>query len=208
MGKVIEKHFPANTRMDVLTFLNNKNIDGRLYAFLQSKSMPVKIAEGLYETRVDKFVLGTQKEMCEAIYIKSPKTLRKHLNILIETGYIRDCESYYVLENKEQMFFRIPLDTLRFIQNTIVEDVIKIYIYLGQRYNYAATEGRKYSFSLKEIIEHLGLSVSQKSRKFVKDGLDALMNNGLIEFVSYWDGKGPKLRLVDFSFEYKTNFSK
>ena len=78
---IIEKHFPADTSMEMLTFLNNKNIDGRLYAYLQSKSMPVKISD-YYETRVDKFELGTQGELCEAIQIKSPKTLRKHLNTL------------------------------------------------------------------------------------------------------------------------------
>ena len=53
----IEKHFPADTSMEMLTFLNNKNIDGRLYAYLQSKSMPLKMPDGTYETRVDKFEL-------------------------------------------------------------------------------------------------------------------------------------------------------
>ena len=100
------------------------------------------------------------------------------------------------------------MDTLRFIQNTIQEDVIKIYIYLGQRNKYALMNGYKYSFTIKEIAEHLGLSLnSESSRTFIKDGLDALMNNGLINFVSYRDGKVPKLRLVDYSYEYKTNFS-
>lgn len=204
---VIEKHFPADTSMEMLTFLNNKNIDGRLYAYLQSKSMPVKVSD-YYETRVDKFELGTQGEFCEAIQIKSPKTLRKHLNTLIETGYLRNEKDYYVLIQKEDIFFKMPLDTLRFIQNTIKEDVIKIYIYLGQRYKFAASQGTKYSFSIKEIVEHLGLSLNDKNRNFVKDGLDALMNNELIKFVSYREGKVPKLRLVDFSYEYKTNFKK
>lgn len=203
--KIIEKHFPANITMKELTFLNNKNIDGRLYGYLQSKSMPIKVAN-YYETRVDKFQLGTQADFCEAIQIKSPKTLRKHLKILIDTGYLRDEQGYYVLVEKENIYFKIPLQTLRFIQNTIKEDVIKIYIYLGQRYQYAATENKKYSFSIKEIIEHLGLSVNDKNRSFVKDGLDALMNNGLIKFVNYREGKVPRMRLVDFTYEYKTNF--
>ena len=202
---IIEKHFPANTSMEMLTFLNNKNIDGRLYAYLQSKSKPEKVVWG-YITRVDKFELGTQKDLCEAIQIKSPKTLRKHLNILIETGYLIDGGSYYVLVEKEDIFFKIPLDTIRFIQNTIKEDVIKIYIYLGQRYKFAASQGMKYSFTIKEIVEHLGLGLNDKSRSFVKDGLDALMNNGLISFVSYREGKVPKLRLVEFSYQHKSNF--
>jgi len=113
------------------------------------------------------------------------------------------------LPRKEEIFLKIPLDTLRFIQNTIQEDVIKIYIYLGQRHKYAVMNGYKYSFSIKEIAEHLGLSVtSESSRIFVKDGLDALMNNGLINFVPYYEGRVPKMRLIDFSYEYKTNFIK
>jgi hypothetical protein len=55
---VIEKLFPADTNLDMLTFLNNKNINGRVYGYLQSKSMPVLIEkDGIktYETRVDKF---------------------------------------------------------------------------------------------------------------------------------------------------------
>ena len=191
--------------------MNNKNIDGRLYAYLQSKSMPVLIEESNgkknYETRVDKGELGTQAQLCEKVKIKSPKTFRKYLKILIETGYVEDKGVYYLLPRKEDIFFKIPLDTLRFIQNTIQEDVIKIYIYLGQRYKYAKINGFKYSFTIKEVAKHLGLSESsENSRSFIKDGLDVLMNNGLINFVSYYEGKVPKLRLLDFSYEYKTNF--
>ncbi len=209
---IIEKHFPADTSMEILTFLNNKNIDGRLYAYLQSKSMPIMIEkDGIknYETRVDKFEIGSQSDFCKAVKIKSTKTLRKYLNILINTGYVQDMGQYYLLPKKETIFFKIPLETLRFIQNTIKEDVIKIYIYLGQRYKYASINNFKYSFTLKEIAEHLGLSInSQNSRVFIKDGLDALMNNGLIEFVSYYEGRIPKLRLINFSYDYKTNFVK
>lgn len=32
--KTISKRFPADTGLDYLTFLNDKNIDGELYAYL------------------------------------------------------------------------------------------------------------------------------------------------------------------------------
>jgi hypothetical protein len=35
-----KKRFPANTSLEVDTFLNNKKIDGELYAFLQRYSYP------------------------------------------------------------------------------------------------------------------------------------------------------------------------
>ena len=39
-SKKIVKRFPADTKLNYATFLNNKKIDGELYAFLQSLSMP------------------------------------------------------------------------------------------------------------------------------------------------------------------------
>jgi len=34
MAKGYEKRFPADTTLEKLTFLNNKKIDGELYAYL------------------------------------------------------------------------------------------------------------------------------------------------------------------------------
>lgn len=34
MPDVVKKRFPADTRMEVLTFLNDKKVDGELYALL------------------------------------------------------------------------------------------------------------------------------------------------------------------------------
>lgn len=44
-----------------------------------------------------------------------------------------DC---YVLPNQERMFLMIPLETLGFLLDTLQEHVIKVYVYLGQRYKY------------------------------------------------------------------------
>lgn len=206
MGKSIEKHFPADTSLQISTFLNNKSIDGRLYTYLQSKSFPVKV-EGGYETRVDKFDLGSQKNLCQIINVKSPKTLRKYFDILIKTGYLQDRGPYYVLLQKERMYLPIPLNTVRFLSNVLKEDVIKIYIYLGQRYKYAKANGTTYIFTIKEICKHLGLSLtSQNSRNFVKDGLDALSDCQLISFVCFYEKNLPRMRLTKFSYQHKTNF--
>ena len=37
-----QKRIPADTSLEILTFLNDKNIDGELYAYMQSLSYPVK----------------------------------------------------------------------------------------------------------------------------------------------------------------------
>ena len=38
MDNDIKKRFPADTSLDKMTFLNNKHINGELYAYLQSLS--------------------------------------------------------------------------------------------------------------------------------------------------------------------------
>ena len=122
---IIEKRFPANVGMQQDTFLNNKQIDGRLYVYLQSISKPEKNSVGEYETRVEKKDIPIQFVICEKVQIKSPKTYRLHFKKLLETGYLIDSGSYYILPRKEDVFFNIPLDTIIFFRDTVKEDVIK-----------------------------------------------------------------------------------
>lgn len=78
------KRFPADTTLDTLTFLNDKKINGELYAYLQELST-YELGD-LQEpiTFVNKKDMPKQSLMCETLGIKSPKTLRSHLNYLIE----------------------------------------------------------------------------------------------------------------------------
>ena len=206
----IQKHFPADVAMDKLTFLNDTKADGLLYAYFQSLSMPYCIDEVYkkYETRVDKAMVPSQAKAAAKARIKTAKTYRNHLNYLIDRGYIIDKGEYYVLPDQiEPQFLGIPLDTLKFLIDTLKEDVIKVYIYLGQRYKYAKQEGRLYSFSRKEVLEHLGRSPdSTDSSTFINNVLDCLVNNGLIRIVEFSNGSARYLRLVDFNFTYNKNF--
>lgn len=72
-----------------------------------------------------------QSKMCQMLGIKSPKTLKTHLNYLIEQGYIIEEEDRYILPEMESIYFLIPLLTLRYINDNCKEHIIKIYIYLG-----------------------------------------------------------------------------
>lgn len=51
----LEKRFPSETTLDKLTFLNDKKVDGELYAYLLSKAREVQ-----KETRVYKSSLPNQ----------------------------------------------------------------------------------------------------------------------------------------------------
>lgn len=199
---IIEKRFPANVGMQQDTFLNNKQIDGRLYVYLQSISKPEKNSVGEYETRVEKKDIPIQFVICEKVQIKSPKTYRLHFKKLLETGYLIDSGSYYILPRKEDVFFNIPLDTIIFFRDTVKEDVIKTYIYLGQRNKYGLTQHRQYIFTKKELLQHLGLSNSSANLKKINNILAALVDFGFITFSSKSDGKVERLILTGFSLKY------
>ena len=193
--------------MDELTFLNDKNIDGELYAFLQSVSLPVAQPDGSNLTVVDKKSLPTQNKICEVIGIKSPKTLKVHLNYLIEKGYVEDKDGKYILPNIENIYFLIPLLTLQYLNDNCREHVIKLYIYLGQRYKFALAQGIIYEFNLEELGQHIGIKIKNNSRGYevINNALDLLYNSGLIDYCSYFDGTTQKKKLLKFSLEFNKN---
>lgn len=200
MPKKIEKSFPADTSMIkdekgnlIKTFLNDPKADAELYAYLLSMSRGI---EG--ETRVYKDSLPIQSVIAtEILHYKSRRTVINHLNYLKEQKYIIDQDKYYLLPNKEKMYFKIPQDLLSFFIDTVKEPIIKTYIYLGQRNNYKPNQ---YVFTLKEICEHLGLYY-QKNSEIIKNYLFILEQLELIKIVKFYEGKTPKMRLINFSTE-------
>lgn len=200
---MVSKRFPANTSLEELTFLNDKNIDGELYAYLQSFSVPVQEGE-CYLTVTAKKALPSQSQMCATLGIKSPKTLRNHMNYLIEKEYVHVLENGdYLLPEMENIYFLIPLHTLQYLNDNCREHIIKIYVYLGQRFKFALSQGRHYEFSLEELGDHIGIKVKNNSRGYeiVNNALNLLYNSGLIDYCSFFDGKSQKKKLTSFSFE-------
>jgi hypothetical protein len=63
--------------------------------------------------------------------MKSPKTYKTHLQYLLDRGYIQDAGDKYILPEKEDIYFLIPRKTLRYINDSCKEHIIKIYVYLG-----------------------------------------------------------------------------
>ena len=198
----IKKRFPATLdKPNELNFLNDKCIDGELYAIFQGLSMPEN-----GKTIVQKNVIPKQTELCAKLGIKSPKTLRAHIDYLKQMGYIiEDDEGNYILPEKEDIFLMLPLDTLKYLNNNCRDHVIKIYVYLGQRFKMASSEFRQYEFTLQEIGEHIGIKVKNNSNGYgiVNNALELLYNSGLIDYCSYYDGKMQKKKLTKFSTEYK-----
>lgn len=207
MGEKIDrKRFPANITLKFDTFLNDKKIDGELYALFQglSKYDVIDKEKNVYCAYVSKQNLPNQSQICKIIGMSSPKTYRAHLNYLIEKGYIVDSGDKYVLPETEDIYFLIPLSTLQYLNDNCKDHVIKIYVYLGQRYKYAIKEGHSYEFTLEELGTHTGLKVKNNSRGYeiLNNALELLHNSGLIDYISYFDGQMQKKKLTMFSLEY------
>jgi hypothetical protein len=80
-----KKYFPADPDLNILTFLNDKKINGELYAYLQSISDFISKDNGQNRyTYVLKKKIPTQAKVCSLLGIKSPKTYRNHLKYLID----------------------------------------------------------------------------------------------------------------------------
>lgn len=202
MFKKYEKSFPADTSLSkdaegnlIKTFLNDPKADAELYAYLLSMSKGDKEKK---ETIVYKNTLPSQTFIAtEILHYKSRRTVINHLKYLKEQEYVIDEDEYYILPNKEKMYFKIPQELLAFFLTTVKEPVIKTYIYLGQRNNYKPNQ---YVFTLKEICEHLGLNY-QKNSEIIKNYLFVLEQFKLIKVVKFYEGNVPKMRLINFTTE-------
>ena len=205
-----QKRFPADTTLDVSTFLNDKKINGELYAILQGVSDYLVIDKtlNLYQTYVPKSKMPTQASMCKSLGIKSPKTLRQHLQYLVDQKYIipgdEGSDVAYYLPEMENIYFLIPLDTLKYLNNNCRDHVIKIYIYLGQRYKMALGLGKQYEFTLEELGTHIGIGIKNHVKQYevVNNALELLYNSGLINYISFFNGQTQKKKLTNFSFTY------
>lgn len=186
------KHFPADTSMEYKTFLNDNKIDGELYGYLLSMSYGEENRTVVYKSN-----LPTQEKLAEILKI-SRKTLYTHMKYLKEKGYIIEEKDKYYIPKIENMYFKIPQETIHFLQDTVKEPVIKTFIYLGQRNNYKPGQ---YVFTLKEICEHLGLGY-ERNYKAIKNYLVALSKFELIEYSTFYDNNlTPKMRLLKVSTE-------
>ena len=167
-----------------------------------------------FDTYVLKSNLPSQVEICKSLGIKSPKTYKTHLNYLIQNEYIKEEDDRFVLPEKEDIYFLIPLATLQYINDNCKEHIIKIYVYLGQKYKQTQYNNKKYNrndayeFTLEELGEHIGIKVKNNSRAYdvLNNALTLLYNSGLIDYVSYYNGQQQKKKLIKFSFDVNKKY--
>lgn len=199
---MINKRFPADTSLQKETFLLNKKIDGELYALFQSYSKPNSNGD----TVVKKKDLPTLTELGKILSL-CDDTVGTHRKALIKAGYIIDdkANKQYILPNLEDIYILIPLHTLQYLNDNLREHVIKIYVYLGQRWKY---KGSNYIFTIQEIADHIGIKLDNNQRNYnkINNALYVLRDAGLINWEDTYTIKQektiPQKRLTNFSLNY------
>lgn len=71
-------------------------------------------------------------------------------------------------------------------------------MYLGQRWKYKQND---YIFTIEEIAMHVGINLNNNSRNYemINNALVCLKNNGLIDYVEFYENEKPRKRLTNFS---------
>lgn len=185
MRKAVTYIMPRIQKYEPQLLFDNR-INNELYAFLRERAIQ---AEG-YEFIVYKGFLPSQAEICSAIGIGSPKTLRIHLQQIVESGLIKEVEDAYCLLSEN---FTLPFKTMCYLNDIFQEWGIEIYLYLGQKFIYE----QKNKVPIEELAQKIKLPFKSQDRKYecVENVLTALENAGLI---FYRDGI-----LLNFSFYIK-----
>ena len=187
--------------------LGDKKVDYNLYGHLQALSylkdgkrfvyaVDATPSQLLAMTPVD----GAGKKITSLATIKRVMKFFKDSGLITE-GKVEDLSGKEVkcfwLNEDENYFQFIQLDTLRFLCNTTNSNVIKTYAYLLNKSFYF--EG--YTFTKKELLDAIGYSSKDKGQQLMDDILLGLSKFGLIKFESCYernyDGNPvPKMRLL------------
>ena len=188
--------------------LGDKKVDYNLYGHLQAMSYLKDGKRFVYASEATPSQLldmtpvdGAGKKITSLRTIQRVMKFFKEVGLITE-GKVEDLSGNQVkcfwLNEDENYFQFIQLDTLRFLCNTTNSNVIKTYAYLLNKSFYF--EG--YTFTKKELLDAIGYSSKDKGQQLMDDILLGLSKFGLIKFESCYernyDGNPvPKMRLLE-----------
>lgn len=189
-----------------------KKINDILYGYLQSISYIDKDkVRFVYKSEVN-FSRLEQVFKGEFKRLK----LKRDFDYLVNCGFIeegividlygKEVEAYILPFNTDSIFKLIPLDTVKFLVDTLSANSIKIYTYLLNRFD---GFGSEYHFTMKELIKVLGMKsiTHQRDYDMVDNILTCLVNNELIKIAEYTElinnKPVPRKRLLKVNLDYK-----
>lgn len=187
-----------------MEFMKNKKVLDKIWGYLQINSYLGKDTEQKQHRFVYKFYCGSDLSMFEKIIINPLKanlltiddkiccynTFVNSFNILKQMKYIQDGQivdnnkkivDVYYLKEDFTPFKLIPLKTLEELQNFYCKNVIKVYTYLLNCYDFKKNTKEKYRFTLEELADAIGYT-SKGYNQELENILALLKNNSFIDY--------------------------
>lgn len=114
--------------------------------------------------------------------IKNYQVLRRKLRYLTSVGLIYE-EKGIIYISKGFRYYQAHPTTIKFLSDTVLEDVIKLYVYLGGWFHWSQENKVKDKvYDIDKISEDLGLKPNRYSRQVIKNRLSILKTLGLIDY--------------------------
>lgn len=180
-------------------FMKDKKVNDKVYAYLQINSyltddkrrfcykddkLSIKTIHSNISRTIKKSNGKTTKDISES-------TIRNTIKLYYKLGLIYDSiitDKYgnkvvvTILSQSFEYFSYIPLPTLKYLVDTSNNNVIKIYAYLLNKYNWKCREKGIYNFTLKELCNEVGYTERAENTLIMRNIIQSLKNNGLIVF--------------------------
>lgn len=190
-------------------FMKNKKVNDILYGYLQSISHLdendrrfVYIDEKIRFANIERELDNGMKRV----------TLSRNFKFLEDTGFIEKgrtkdiynkiVEVYFLPYDEKSLYQMINIETLNYLVKGTNANVIKVYAYLLNKYNWKSKDDTKYVFTKKEILKKLGSSTTnQRDYDKVNIIIDVLIKLKLIEIEKFYCSNKngtpmPKIRLL------------
>ncbi|MBO3320264.1 hypothetical protein CYK62_11125 [Clostridium perfringens] len=182
-------------RIPMTKEFNKKSVNDWLYGYLQSISYVDENKKTfVYKEHVNQSELVEKAPKNDKGKSPSKSKISRDFNKLIALGFIKETKviglngnmvpAYELPYDKQELYKLIPLDTLIYLLDIGSKYLIKIYIYLLNKFQWKIKSGEYYNFSYKELIrECLGMKSTTNSRDYtiVRNCLDALIKLKMLE---------------------------
>lgn len=207
----VKKRIPLNKNF------MHKSVNDWIYGYFQSKSYVDKngvtfcYLDSIVQTDIIKSMPFNENGKKPG-KMKISNDIKKLMNLgFIEKGKVVDLndeiiDAYILPFDKQQLYKIIPLDTLIYLLNVSNQNVIRIYIYLLNKFQWKVKNNEYYYFTYKELIEEcLGMKSTKNTRDYIliKHILDCLIKFKLIKIdtvVKKINGKTTKtFKLISIS---------
>lgn len=184
----------------------NLAIDDLIFGFIQYLATYIPEQKLLY---VPVAKVTKNKKLMALMIGKGDRTVTRKIEKCIDEGLLIKRE--ITLNDKSIQVYEIPQKTIgryEILQDSMVwyvvctrrQYILKIYLYLLNKYKWKQKTGEMYSFTCGELAEAVGYTKLSADNSVVLAVINAalcsLCNEGIIDYVEYYEGKAPRKRLT------------